>query len=459
MSGVASESQARRCCEQIFAPALLPPHHLETIVYQGSIRWAIMLGLELCIMPIGTTDHKKVVRFKVNDITRIELIRKEHFSFADREQTERSAKVVIVVEEPERKSSGGSGGNSPLGRVFAKSLSFGVSSRPISHERKGSTDSTGSASSLESLEVSGTNMITREEYFYIFDPKTKLFEYLTQTFYSLLMCKAYGWKRIDERQQNKVKVKSLYTDLVQEIRSAQSLQDRVDLLDELALASRFNLHLKRLILFQAPPLLPYLVSELRKLTLDNWRGNADLAQRFGRAEAVQYISVLLECVHKTLFLSWPLFATLEGKACLKSLLTPKEGSIQQLVSAILAPLVTDEELKSASPFKATAIDVMNMVVAVLYQISQLFLELQVDREAPRERRMELYVYIVEGVQGNGLERRIKTMMSGMKMALLGMPVSPLRTVTLHHYAYVVHLLCKYPSTIRDVMSKNHQEVR
>ena len=167
-----------------------------------------MLGLELCIMPIGTTDHKKVVRFKVNDITRIELIRKEHFSFADREQTERSAKVVIVVEEPERKSSGGSGGNSPLGRVFAKSLSFGVSSRAISHERKGSTDSTGSAASLESLEVSGTNMITREEYFYIFDPKTKLFEYLTQTFYSLLMCKAYGWKRIDERQQNKVKVKS-----------------------------------------------------------------------------------------------------------------------------------------------------------------------------------------------------------------------------------------------------------
>ena len=58
-----------------------------------------------------------------------------------------------------------------------------------------------------------------------------------------------------------------------------------------------------------------------------------------------------------------------------------------------------------------------------------------------------------------MERRIKTMMRGMKMALLGMPVSPLRTVTLHHYAYVVHLLCKYPSTIRDVMSKNHQEVR
>merc|ERR1719163_2483453 len=50
-------------------------------------------------MPIGTTDHKKVVRFKINDITRVELIRKEHFSFADREQTERSAKVVIVVEE------------------------------------------------------------------------------------------------------------------------------------------------------------------------------------------------------------------------------------------------------------------------------------------------------------------------------------------------------------------------
>ena len=49
------------------------------------------------------------------------------------------------------------------------------------------------------------------------------------------------------------------------------LQERVDLLDELALASRLNFPLKRLVLLSTPAMIQYVANELRKLTLDKWR--------------------------------------------------------------------------------------------------------------------------------------------------------------------------------------------
>ena len=54
--GVASESQAKRSFEQIFSASILPPHYFETVLYQGSVRWAVLLGLDLCIVPIGAVD-------------------------------------------------------------------------------------------------------------------------------------------------------------------------------------------------------------------------------------------------------------------------------------------------------------------------------------------------------------------------------------------------------------------
>jgi hypothetical protein len=57
---VASAAQARRSFEQIFPASLLPAHHFEPVVYAGSIRWAVLLGLEFCIVPIGAADEKKV---------------------------------------------------------------------------------------------------------------------------------------------------------------------------------------------------------------------------------------------------------------------------------------------------------------------------------------------------------------------------------------------------------------
>jgi hypothetical protein len=59
-SALASAAQARRSFEQIFPASLLPAHHFEPVVYGGSIRWAVLLGLEFCIVPIGAADEKKV---------------------------------------------------------------------------------------------------------------------------------------------------------------------------------------------------------------------------------------------------------------------------------------------------------------------------------------------------------------------------------------------------------------
>ena len=104
---------------QIFPPVLLPPHHFETVVYGGTIRWAVLLGLDLAIVPIGASDDKKVVRCKIRDITKLTIFRAEHFAFADEEATQRTAKVVVAIEESViEKNSPASGGSSPLGDDF-----------------------------------------------------------------------------------------------------------------------------------------------------------------------------------------------------------------------------------------------------------------------------------------------------------------------------------------------------
>jgi len=83
---------------QVFPAALLPPHYFETVIYGGTVRWGVLLGLEFCIVPIGASDDKKVLRLKFSDITKAAIYREEHFSFADAESTERSAKVLLTVD-------------------------------------------------------------------------------------------------------------------------------------------------------------------------------------------------------------------------------------------------------------------------------------------------------------------------------------------------------------------------
>jgi len=322
---------------QIFSPVLLPPHHFETVVYGGAIRWAVLIGLDLAIVPIGASDDKKVVRFKIREITSLTISRTEHFAFADAESTQRTAKVVVVVEESVigKNSPASSGGNSPLSPL-ARIKSFGTSLRKTSQDTAGS----------------GSDQIAskkrREESFYIgVDVNSKMYECIHSTWMCMLTSQAYGWTRVDDKQKSKDKIKALYLDLCEEIAAASGLQDRVDLFDELALASRFNFHLKRLVLFQPPPMLQTFIAELRKLTLEKWRLNPDLAH-LGRAEALQYMTVMLEALHKTLFLAWPLFSTPEGRAQLHALLDPKAGLIVQLIGAVLGNLVAPEELRFVS---------------------------------------------------------------------------------------------------------------
>ena len=274
----------------------------------------------------------------------------------------------------------------------------------------------------------------------------------------MLMRKLYGWKRIDEKTQSKDKITSLYIEVMQDIQNAQSLQDRVDLLDEIGWAARFNMHLKRLILFHSSPLISYITSELRKLPVDKWRSYPDLAQRFGRAEALQYITVLLEAAHKTLFLAWPLFAPAEGKTLLAAMLDVRTGLLQQLISAVMGSLIADDELKATSKLRTPALNAVHMCVAVLYQAAQLSWQLQLDKtESTLDRRTELYAHVVAAVQGPALERRIHTMFAALRAALLDAGASSSRVATVHEYAYVLHMLCKYHSPIRDVIVKNHQE--
>ena len=205
---------------QIFAPLLLPPHHFETVVYGGSVRWGVLLGLDFAIVPVGASDDKKVVRFKIRDVTKLTISRAEHFTFADEESTQRTAKVVVVLEEAAMdRNSPASGGSSPLGRLFGSSV------------RKSSHDSSGSGSGSASGSGSPASTRTREETFYIgVDAHSRLYECLYATWMCMLTSKAYGWTRVEEKQKAKDKIKALYLDLCDEISAAQDLQDRVDLI-------------------------------------------------------------------------------------------------------------------------------------------------------------------------------------------------------------------------------------
>eukprot|EP00802_Teleaulax_amphioxeia_P006907 Tamp_06913.p1 GENE.Tamp_06913~~Tamp_06913.p1 ORF type:complete len:326 (-),score=64.89 Tamp_06913:999-1976(-) len=273
----------------------------------------------------------------------------------------------------------------------------------------------------------------------------------------MLMCQLYGWTRVEQASRSKDKIKALYHDLVQEINKAASLQERVDLLDELALASRLNFQLKSLILLQTPAMIQYVTSELRKLTLEKWRQSPDLAQ-LGRPEALQYITVVLEVAHKTLFMAWPLFAAPENTQLLQVLMAPTTGAIHQLIAAIMAPLVSMEELKTGQ-LKTAASDVVHMCIAVLYQISQLLLEFRLDKAAAAtDRNTELYAQVlVTNPQTALLERRLEVIFAAFKIMMLEMPPSPLRMVTMHNYGYVLYVLCHMPSPIRETIAKKHVE--
>jgi hypothetical protein len=85
-------------------------------------------------VPIGASDDKKVLRLKFSDVTKAAIYREEHFSFADAESTERSAKVLLTVDvAPETPT-----GTTPLFSLFLILIShlisnFCLSSLSLSH--------------------------------------------------------------------------------------------------------------------------------------------------------------------------------------------------------------------------------------------------------------------------------------------------------------------------------------
>lgn len=88
-----------------------------------------------------------------------------------------------------------------------------------------------------------------------------------------LVSDLYGWKRgksADNGHHEEEVVRELFLDLQREMVTATHLQEKVDLLDELALAARFDVNLKKLILLQAPTLLDWLCNELKSYDLLNY---------------------------------------------------------------------------------------------------------------------------------------------------------------------------------------------
>eukprot|EP00960_Hanusia_phi_P027527 746876-Hanusia_phi.AAC.3 len=294
-SSFASDAQAKRCFEQIFPPSSLPPQHFESVVHSGACKWGVLAGLEFCLVPFGVVDQKRIIRISICNIKSVTINRDDKFHFADEETTRRTAKVSIryfddVNAEAQQKSR-----KSPVRSI----------TRFLGRNRKASTED---QSIIQTME--------KQEFFYIYEKNTKLFETLHQWWIGSLSCELYGWKSGSDTHLSTDKVRVLFMELQNEIHSAKGLQEKVDLLDELAHAVRFNFTLKRLVLFNKSSLMDWMVNELQRLTTNKWQLHpvnlhmrwdhhvTSLSQEIknsGRTGCRQYLMVLLEAVHKTLF--------------------------------------------------------------------------------------------------------------------------------------------------------------
>lgn len=179
----------------------------------------------------------------------------------------------------------------------------------------------------------------------------------------------------------------------------------------------------------------------------------------GRSEALQYLAVLLEMLHKSLFQCWPVFVGAEGEADLDKLLEPRSGVLVQMIPTLWLPFVLAEELKGRDA--QAAFGVMHSLMSVMYEISLLFssVEARTYQEGGQVmKQQQLRHFICSSATDKQIERRVENLVLSLQSVLLSMHPGPYKIATAYHYAFVLnHLCCQDPSQISKAMAANHTE--
>lgn len=53
---------------QIFPKEMMPPHYFEPVMHNGALKWAVLLGNEITIVPTNASELKKCMRFKMDKV-------------------------------------------------------------------------------------------------------------------------------------------------------------------------------------------------------------------------------------------------------------------------------------------------------------------------------------------------------------------------------------------------------
>mmetsp|Transcript_44327 Transcript_44327/g.139866 ORF Transcript_44327/g.139866 Transcript_44327/m.139866 type:complete len:489 (+) Transcript_44327:118-1584(+) len=439
-SSFASDAQAKRCFEQIFPPSSLPPQHFESVVHSGACKWGVIAGVEFCLVPFGVVDQRRIIKISICHIKSLTINRNDKFHFADEETTRRTAKVTIKYIEDMNAEAQQKSRISPVRSI----------TRFLGRNRKSITEDQSSV----------IQPIEKQEFFYIYEKDTKLFENLHQWWIGSLSCELYGWKSGKDTHLSNEKVRALYLELQNEIHAAKGLQEKVDLLDELAHAVRFNFTLKRLVLFNKSSLLDWMVNELQRLTTTKWQLHPEI-KNAGRTGCLQYLMVLLEAIHKTLFSCWPLFSSKELKRDAETFCASKSSPLSQLIQTLWMSFVTIEEMNERRD-DTLLLEVVHTIVAIMFEVCNILIELKTEsivQGQPFDKKMELTSQICTMCSDKSIMRRFQVIFYAMRQMLSNDPDNDLRKVRAHNYSFVLYYLTRNenPSTIRDILAAHHQE--
>lgn len=61
--------QAKRTFVQIFPKDLLPPHYFEPVMHNGALKWVVLLGNEISIVPTNASELKRCLRFEIDKVS------------------------------------------------------------------------------------------------------------------------------------------------------------------------------------------------------------------------------------------------------------------------------------------------------------------------------------------------------------------------------------------------------
>lgn len=53
---------------QIFPKEMMPPHYFEPVMHNGALKWAVLLGNEITIVPTNASELKRCLRFKMDKV-------------------------------------------------------------------------------------------------------------------------------------------------------------------------------------------------------------------------------------------------------------------------------------------------------------------------------------------------------------------------------------------------------